>query len=145
MYVCRRLESFRQRTSIGIADSMYTLHMTWSFRALVLSVAMVWGLVPQLACFMPDPAAMPAEMECCKEMMNDCSGMNMSHDCCRTPPHADLGIIAKATRASALHIAEAVMFHVESSSVPTSSQRLSVRDTHSPPHDYEASLLVLRI
>jgi len=124
---------------------MYTLHMTWSFRALVLSVAMVWGLLPQLACFMPDSTPTPAEMECCKEMMNDCSGMNMSHDCCRTPPHTDVGIIAKATRVSALHIAEAVMFHVESFPLPTSSSRLPAQDADSPPHDYAASLLVLRI
>ena len=124
---------------------MYTLHMTWSFRALVLSVAMIWGLVPQLACFMPDPTPTPAEMECCKEMMNDCSGMNMSHDCCRTPPHTDVGIIVKALRVSALHMAEAVVFNVESFSVPASSRRLSVQDPHSPPHDYEPSLLVLRI
>lgn len=123
---------------------MYTVHMTWSFRALVLSVAMVWALVPQLACFMPDPALTPPEMDCCKEMVNDC-GTNMSHECCRTPGPTDVGIVAKATRVKALHLAEAVMLHVESSPLRTPSRGLSVQHTHAPPHDAGASPLVLRI
>src|SRR5947207_15439563 len=68
-----------------IEPLMYTLPMTWSFRMLAGSMALIWVLVPQLACFMPDPAATPAEMECCQKMKSDCSGMNMSHECCRTP------------------------------------------------------------
>jgi hypothetical protein len=124
---------------------MYTLHMTWPFRVLVISVAMVWALMPQLACFMPDPTATPAEMECCKEMMNDCSGMNMSHECCRTPAHPEVGIIAKATRVNTPHMAEAVMLNVESSVLWIPSRRLPVQDTHAPPHDVDVSPLVLRI
>jgi hypothetical protein len=124
---------------------MYTLHMTWPFRGLAISVAMVWALVPQLACFMPDLTATPAEMECCKEMMNDCSGMNMSHDCCRTPAHPEVGIIAKATRINQPHMAEAVMLNVESSLVWTPVRRLASQDTHAPPHGAAASPLVLRI
>jgi hypothetical protein len=124
---------------------MYTLHMTWPFRILVISVVMVWALMPQLACFMPDPTATPAEMECCKEMMNDCSGMNMSHECCRTPAHSEVGIIAKATRVNQPHMAEAVMLNVESSLVLTPVRRLASQDTHAPLHSADASPLVLRI
>src|SRR5439155_25748153 len=125
---------------------MYTLHMTWSFRALALSIAMVWALVPQLACFMPDPALTPAEMDCCKQMANDCSGMNMSHECCRTPGHTDVGIVAQAARVKASHVADAVMLHIESFRLSIPLHEFFVRGSHAPPPDPEgASPLVLRI
>ena len=126
---------------------MYTLHMTWPFRLLVVSVTMLWAFVPQLACFMPDPTAMPAAMECCKEMMNDCSGMNMSHECCQTriPADPEAGIIAKAPRVHTPQVAEVVMVHADSSLLWTSVHRLPVQDTHAPPHNADTSRLTLRI
>src|SRR5205823_6269948 len=123
---------------------MYTLHMTWSFRALALSVAMVWALVPQLACFMPDPALTPAEMDCCKQIANDC-GSSMSRDGCRTPGRTEVGIVAQAARVRAPHLADVVMPDVESLPRLIASHSLLVQDTHAPPHDPEVLPLVLRI
>ena len=53
---------------------MYTLPMSRSFRTLALSVAMLWALAPQLACFMPGQMT-ETEQQCCKEMANDCGGL----------------------------------------------------------------------
>ena len=92
---------------------------------------------------MPDATATAAEMECCKEMLNDCSGMNMSQECCPTPAHPEVGIIAKATRVNQPHTAEAVMINLESSEVWTPVRQLASQDT--PPHGADASPLVLRI
>jgi hypothetical protein len=77
---------------------MYTLHMFWPFRGLVLVVLLVWGLAPQLACLMPEPTATQSEMDCCKGMAADCSTANMSQTCCQTVVRTDIGIVAKTDR-----------------------------------------------
>src|SRR5262245_7357703 len=78
---------------------MYTLHMSWSFRALVLAVVLAWGLAPQLACFMPDQTLSKSEMDCCQGMAGDCNSANMSsHTCCETVVRTDVGIAAKVVR-----------------------------------------------
>src|SRR5438132_5443823 len=123
---------------------MYTHHMTWSFRALALSVAIVWALVPPLACFMPDPALTPAEMDCCKQIANDC-GSSMSHDCCRTTGHTEIGIMVQVARVNAPNLADAVVPGVQSLPLRTASRNLLVQDTHAPPHDPEVSPLVIGI
>ena len=124
---------------------MYTLYMTWPFRALALSVAMVWALVPQLACFMPDPALTPAEMDCCQKMANECGGMNMSHECCRPQARADVGIVAQSARIKVPHLADAVMLHIEPFRPLMVSSGLFVRETHAPPPDPVSPPLALRI
>jgi hypothetical protein len=75
---------------------MYTLHMSWSFRAMVLGVLLSVGLAPQLACFMPDEPASQSDLECCKEMIGACTAPNMSHECCQTVAPATVGLTAKA-------------------------------------------------
>ena len=61
----------------GHKGMLCTLPMSRSFRTLALSVAMLWALVPQLACFMPDQMT-ETEQQCCKEMANDCGGSGVS-------------------------------------------------------------------
>jgi hypothetical protein len=124
---------------------MYTFRMSWSFRGLVLSLAMVWTIAPQLACFMPDEVLTEAEKECCKEMMQACGGMNMTHDCCRTVVRADVGIIAKSIRNSVPEFSVAGGPD-ESAAVWTSaSHGLFFLTTHAPPPDRETASLILRI
>jgi len=77
---------------------MYTLHMSWSFRTLVLALVMAWGIAPQLACLMPDQTLTPAEMDCCKGMAGDCSSSNMSQACCQTTVRTEVVIAAKVVR-----------------------------------------------
>src|SRR5262249_17139469 len=77
---------------------MYTFHMFWPFRGLVLAVLLGWGLAPQLACLMPEPTASQSEMDCCKGMAADCSAANMSQTCCQTVVRTDIGIVAKTDR-----------------------------------------------
>src|ERR1700757_1465436 len=73
---------------------VYTSPMSWSFRGLVLTVGMLCGLAPQIACFMPDQPLTQPEMDCCAKLANDCGQMNMS--CCRPVVRTDVGIAAKA-------------------------------------------------
>jgi hypothetical protein len=77
---------------------MYTFHMSWWFRTLVLALVMAWGIAPQLACLMPDQTLTPAEMDCCKGMAGDCSSANMSQACCQTTVRTEVGITAKVVR-----------------------------------------------
>jgi hypothetical protein len=123
---------------------MYNLNMSWSFRTLVLSVAALWVIAPQLACFMPEPASM-SKMPCCKMMSHDCSGAKMSKDCCRTLGASDVGVVAKDTRVKPPEMAEAVLPKVELAPVRASSGILWVPNTHDPPQHADASPLVLRI
>src|SRR5215470_9767215 len=76
---------------------MYTFHMSWSFRGLVLAVLLGWGLAPQLVCFMPDQTPASSEMDCCKGMAADCNDANMSQACCQTVVRTDIGIAARTT------------------------------------------------
>src|SRR5713101_2705542 len=120
--------------------------MSWSFRAMVLTVVLAWGLAPQLACFMPEEPLTPAEMECCKEMLNECGGTNMSHACCRTAVQTDIGIAAKAIgnpipRFETVRIiADNVGF-----SALGFARELWKQSDHAPPDPVSLSSLVLRI
>jgi hypothetical protein len=77
---------------------MYTWYMSRSFKTLAFSVALLWVVAPQAACFMPD-AMTETEQQCCKEMANDCGGSGMSHECCRTVARPDVAMLAAANRA----------------------------------------------
>src|SRR5256885_1344153 len=77
--------------------------MSWSFRVMVLTVVLVWGLGPQIACFIPDQPLTPHEMDCCEKMAGECGRMDMS--CCRTVIRTDVpGITAKAFRNIMPHV-----------------------------------------
>ena len=125
---------------------MYTFRMSWSFRVLVFNVAMVWALAPQLACFMPDQMFTEPEKECCKQMANSCGGANMSHECCRSAVRIDVGTATKAVRhvAPQFEVTERTI-DIAASLLLAGSRRLSVQNNHAPPHDPEASSLILRI
>jgi hypothetical protein len=122
---------------------MYTLRMSWSFRTLVLSVAMVWALAPQIACFMPDEMT-EAERECCKQMAHDCGNAGMSHECCKTVVRPDVGALAKAVRDIAPD-ATVLDRTIDSLSLVELPRVFSAPSYHAPPHDFGASPLVLRI
>ena len=132
-------------TELGIAPIMYTFYMSWSFRALVLSLAVIWTLGPQLACFVPAPILTESEKDCCKELMLACGRMNMTHDCCRTVVRADVGIIAKNIRGDAPGFS--IAGRPDEMPAPSVSGRHGpfFSNTHVPPPDREASPLVLRI
>jgi hypothetical protein len=124
---------------------MYTRSMTGRFRILVSSIALVVALVPQLACFMPDSAATSADMECCRLMMDDCSGMNMSQECCPPSPLPDVAIVVKALRINMEQIGEAVLLNTEAATRWTVMLRLPHEDSHLPPDSVTHSPLILRI
>jgi len=124
---------------------MYTLRMSRSGRVLAFGLAMLWVMVPQIACFMPDPMT-EAEQECCAQMAGDCSGSGMSHECCRRVVRPDHATIAAASR---------VMAHdfvlVENSAEIVDSVLLLASSVSffsinsSPPIDTGPSSVILRI
>ena len=125
---------------------MYTLHMSWPFRALVFAVVLAWGLVPELACFMPGQTITKSEMDCCQGMAGDCSSANMSHACCQTPVRTDLGIAAKGIRNVILRFDVAERAIDISIALPsTGSWELSIHKSHAPPAESLVSSVILRI
>ena len=124
---------------------MYTLHMSWSFRALVLAVALAWGLAPQLACFMPDHALSKSEMDCCEKMASDCSSAKMSMPCCQTVAPTDVGVAAKVVRnLPRFDVAERVV-NISAMLNRESSHELFIANNHAPPPEPLASSSILRI
>ena len=125
---------------------MYTSQMSWRFRTLVLGLVLAWGLAPQLACFMPDQALTPAEMDCCKEMAADCGTANMTHACCKTVVRTDPGVAAKVVRHDLpqLAVADQTPNIVAEFSASFDTQ-LSRQTDHAPPDEAGGSSLVLRI
>jgi hypothetical protein len=124
---------------------MYTLQMSWSFRALVIGMLLSWGLAPQLACLMPDQTMTQSDMDCCKGVSGDCSAANMSHPCCQTVVRTDVGVAAKVVNHAAprLGIAAATTSVVD---LPFSFDRqLSGRTDQAPPDKPSSSNLILRI
>jgi hypothetical protein len=135
------------RAEVFILDTpMYTLHMSWPFRALVLAVVLAWGLAPQLACFMPDQALTESEMDCCEGMASDCSSANMSHACCRTVVRTDVGIAAKVVRNLMPTFDVAERATDISIALPLRVIReLSIHNSHAPPSGALVSSVILRI
>jgi len=133
----------RQRS----ANVMYTLHMSWSFRATVLGVLLSVGLAPQLACFMPDESVSQSDMDCCKEMIGACTAPNMSHECCQTMGPAQVGLTAKAAydvmpRSTLVR----ATFEIAPESLVRSDRQPAWFEDPGPPHKHgHSSFVVLRI
>jgi hypothetical protein len=106
---------------------------------------MLWVMVPQIACFMPDPMT-ESEQECCAQMAGDCGGSGMSHECCRRVVRPDHATIAAATRTMAHDFAL-----VESNAEIAGSALLMASTvsyfprSSSPPIDTGPSSVILRI
>jgi hypothetical protein len=124
---------------------MYTFQMSWSFRAMVLGVVLSWGLLPQLACLMPEQTLTPAEMDCCKGMAADCSAPNMSHVCCQTVVRTDVGIAAKVLRHGPPSLNPASSVTTPSSPFVSFDRQFSKEIDHAPPGSPGVSSLILRI
>jgi len=123
---------------------MYTLPMSRSFRTLALSVTMLWALVPQIACFMPDQMT-ETEQQCCKEMASDCGGASMSHACCQTVVRPNAGTLAKAGGISPdFTFADRTLDMAALVPLPRSGN-FAFTTNHAPPHDSETSPVILRI
>ena len=112
---------------------------------MALSVAMLWALVPQIACFMPDQMT-ETEQQCCKQMANNCGGAAMSHECCKTVVRPDVGTLAATIRGIApdFNVAARTFNAAAAVALPQSGD-LAATFIHAPPHDIQASPVILRI
>jgi hypothetical protein len=113
---------------------MYTLPMSSSFRGLVLSMAVLWAVVPQLACFTPG------------QIVADCGNGGMSHECCQVVVQFDVGTPAKtvAKVAPELSLAEAP-FETALAVLFAGFNTTFITSDHSLPPDPGISSVILRI
>ena len=124
---------------------MYTLSMSWLFRALALTMMLALGFASQATCLMPEQPATQSEPDCCKQMASDCNGTNTSMACCQMVVRTDPAI----TRANAHDLIQ--RFNAENAVDLSTSftlndfrERVS-RSDHAPPYDSGVSSPVLRI
>ena len=119
--------------------------MSWSLRVLVVTVTLIWGLAPQLACFMPDQALTQHEMDCCEQMAGTCSQTDMS--CCRPVVRTDVpGLAARPVRniGPDVHIAPRPVSIA--GTVPANVlAEFPIQNDHAPPPDVGSFSLILRI
>jgi len=77
----------------GIRETfMYSLNMARTCRALASGLMILWVVVPQIQCLMPD-AMTESEQQCCQQMANNCSATGMSHECCQTVQRPDVATV----------------------------------------------------
>lgn len=128
---------------------MYTLRMSWRFRTLVLSTALVWALAPQLAaCFLPETMMTESEADCCKHMAGCGEGNMESHGCCRQVLRSDVATTVKALRQVDPRVESSATLMTQA--LPpllfaADGRVLFVGNVHAPPSDPQVSSLPLRI
>ena len=118
---------------------------------MVLTFAMLWALLPQLACFFPEAMMTSEEHQCCKRMAGDCYQATMTeHQCCRYAVRTETAMTA------AIHRDSLSDFHITATPAAFENpahldlienlRGFDVRPAlHSPPSDTAHSSLVLRI
>jgi hypothetical protein len=112
---------------------------------MVVAMALVWGLVPQIACFLPDQLLTASEKDCCETMAGQCGQMDMP--CCRTVVRTDMTAIqAQVVRSINPALNAVPVAPVTSCALlPRRWTGSFVLDDHAPPPDVGASSLTLRI
>jgi hypothetical protein len=118
-------------------------------RVLSLTLIILWVLIPQVVCFLPNEQMTEMEMECCKHMAADCGQANMQeHKCCTGVVKPDAAIVTAVHRTLLPHTAVAPPYISEAinfSRVIAETAAIVGRNIHPPPGDPNASLVVLRI
>jgi hypothetical protein len=110
-----------------------------------ICVVFLWGVAPQIACFMPDQALTQPEMDCCKEMVTDCGNPSMNHSCCRTVVRTDIGITAEASRFIPRMDSTTNTLTIFASVLPIGFSETFIHESHAPPPEFGVPFQVLRI
>jgi len=120
--------------------------MSWPFRILVLSVALLWVVAPQIACFVPDHRTAQAE-DCCQHMAGECHrAPDMAQDCCRTDARDDVATVAKHGTELKTQLSLVPAAFEAARVLPVNDLgRFAICGTHAPPHDSDTASLILRI
>ena len=112
----------------------------------VVLLLVLWGVLPALACLLPQRALTPSEMKCCAQMAGNCSGkMQTSHSCCKPAADAGSAMLTAANHVKPISMALLVTpFSADSSPLGVHS---IIRDwqVHPPPESPPALTTVLRI
>ena len=125
---------------------MYTLHMSWPFRALVLLILLGWGIAPELICFIPDQpsSSSQAEVDCCQKMAGECGNTQMSHQCCRPEVKTQIGVAAKIIRQS-MPVSEAAKWNPDITTALHDCWKVLATTIDRPPDKPLLSPSILRI
>lgn len=118
----------------------------------VVALAMLFAVLPVMACAVRSAAMTPAERACCKKMAQQCGGADMakSHPCCKpTATPADF----QAVKTASFHADHfgLVLLHAFSLAAQGDISGLSGQDacsvsvTHSPPPLAVTTTTILRI
>jgi len=112
----------------------------------VVLLLVLWGVLPALACLLPQRALTPSEMKCCAQMAGNCGGkMQTSHSCCKPAADAGSAMLTAANHVKPISMALLVTpFSADSSPLGVHST-VGERRVHPPPHGDAPSIEILRI
>ena len=116
-------------------------------RILTVAILLVlWGVLPALACLLPQRALTPSEMKCCAHMAGNCGGkMQLSHSCCKPVANQGVAVLTAANQVKPISMALLVTpLSADSSPLAFHSVTREQR-VHPPPHGDAPSIEILRI
>ena len=111
-------------------------------------VLLLSGLVPAMACTLPDAQLTAEERDCCRTMQGHCGQMEMpaSHGCCHKAPPT-VYEKALATRAEVHVVSAPVIWLTPAELLNVNSFVIGWVENHdySPPHSPSSTISILRI
>src|SRR5438874_3904437 len=112
----------------------------------VVLLLVLWGVLPALACLLPQRALTPSEMKCCAQMAGNCGGkMQTSHSCCKPATDSGSAMLTAASHVKPISMASLVAPLSADSSPLAFRSMISERRVHPPPHADAPSIEILRI
>ena len=142
----------KSRKSECFRNPVYTLTNVLAVQVGAVAVALVWTLLPQVACFFPEAMMTAEEHECCELMAGECDqAMMPQHQCCRYEVRSEKSTTAAIHRDSHTQLeypSTSAEFQNAShfDAIPGRNDLISVSQlTSSPPGNPASSFSVLRI
>ena len=112
----------------------------------VLTLLILWGALPALACLLPQRTLTPAEMKCCAQMAGNCRGkMQLSHSCCKLVANQGVAALTAVNQVKPISMALLVT-PLSANSSPLAFRSVTREQrVHPPPHGDAPSIEILRI
>ena len=112
----------------------------------VVLLLVLWGVLPALACLLPQRALTPSEMKCCAHMAGNCGGkMQLSHSCCKPVANQGVAVLTAANQVKPISMALLVTPLSADSSPLVFRSATREQRVHPPPHGDAPSIEILRI
>src|SRR5947208_3504591 len=112
----------------------------------VVTLLILWGALPALACLLPQRALSPAEMKCCAQMAGNCGGkMQTSHSCCKPVANQGVAALTAASQAQSLALVAVTAPLSQGSLILAPLRVMREQHVHPPPNRDAPSIEILRI